>query len=476
MSSGSEPKKRVNVFHEGSWNKGFVSDETERHGILLHEVTFENDKKKLWLDFKRDKVIKINGFAIESFQIEETDVEPFQPTSENADENNSGDETTANMDISDGKNISVDDGRDGVAGSSGGVTTPLSDSLGPAPTRMVARPAPRWDENIVISILDPSVYTELDLKGLPWCRYCGARETSGWSRGPWGSRNLCIPHYVAWWQKKTLDLSPHAGTLPQQPINPSENTEFKYKAWKIEQERKRERQTLASKSLKATVQETVDELEYSRFQAKEEEAAAKCGRRISSRAIRVKFIKLQEEKRDEERKKALDKKEQAEANARKEREKLLAKQKMEERAYQAALQQQKINEKKLRYKERENALLEKAKQKQKIAAEKQKMALARKKEQDNLALLKKRARESAAEDSKMKRTKTQEKQAMKTKVAWKVSDTMQPTANGGGLFSWTTPLPMETNLATQESQSRSSDGDSTNSAPRQFVWTRPRRG
>jgi len=149
---------------------------------------------------------------------------------------------------------------------------------------------------------------------------------------------------------------------------------------------------------------------------------------------------------------------------------------MEERAYQAALQQQKINEKKLRYKERENALLEKAKQKQKIAAEKQKMALARKKEQDNLALLKKRARESAAEDSKMKRTKTQEKQAMKTKVAWKVSDTMQPTANGGGLFSWTTPLPMETNLATQESQSRSSDGDSTNSAPRQFVWTRPRRG
>ena len=36
------------------------------------------------------------------------------------------------------------------------------------------------------------------------------------------------------------------------------------------------------------------------FKAEEESAAARSGRRISSRAIRVKFVKLQEEKRDQE--------------------------------------------------------------------------------------------------------------------------------------------------------------------------------
>lgn len=40
-----------------------------------------------------------------------------------------------------------------------------------------------------------------------WCRYCGARQSSGWNCGPWGSKTLCVSHYVKWRQKKTLDLS-----------------------------------------------------------------------------------------------------------------------------------------------------------------------------------------------------------------------------------------------------------------------------
>eukprot|EP00163_Fabomonas_tropica_P030140 TRINITY_DN6706_c0_g3_i1.p1 TRINITY_DN6706_c0_g3~~TRINITY_DN6706_c0_g3_i1.p1 ORF type:complete len:136 (+),score=31.88 TRINITY_DN6706_c0_g3_i1:87-494(+) len=65
----------------------------------------------------------------------------------------------------------------------------------------------------------------------PWCRYCGARYSSGWNRGPWGKRTLCIPHYVHWFQKKKLSLTKWK-ELPTTPIDPSQNTELKYLTFK----------------------------------------------------------------------------------------------------------------------------------------------------------------------------------------------------------------------------------------------------
>ena len=98
-----------------------------------------------------------------------------------------------------------------------------------------------WEKCVVITVLDPTIYLDLTERGLPWCRYCGARSTSGWQRGPWGKKSLCIPHYVAWWQKKTLDLKEELGKpFPTQPLNPSVNTEFKYEAWKKYKARKDE--------------------------------------------------------------------------------------------------------------------------------------------------------------------------------------------------------------------------------------------
>lgn len=31
-----------------------------------------------------------------------------------------------------------------------------------------------------------------------WCRYCGARFSSNFTKGPWGPRTLCTVHYIAW--------------------------------------------------------------------------------------------------------------------------------------------------------------------------------------------------------------------------------------------------------------------------------------
>ena len=87
-------------------------------------------------------------------------------------------------------------------------------------------------DRVKVEILPQDVYDKLVAEDLPWCRYCGATDTSGWSRGPWGSKKLCIPHYVAWWQKKTLDLSQWEDDEPTYPVHPEENTMFKFKAWK----------------------------------------------------------------------------------------------------------------------------------------------------------------------------------------------------------------------------------------------------
>lgn len=60
-----------------------------------------------------------------------------------------------------------------------------------------------------------------------WCRYCGARFSSNFTKGPWGSRTLCTVHYIKWMQKKTLSLSSYK-ELPKKPINPDDLNELLY--------------------------------------------------------------------------------------------------------------------------------------------------------------------------------------------------------------------------------------------------------
>ncbi|KAL4510059.1 hypothetical protein ABPG72_010252 [Tetrahymena utriculariae] len=60
-----------------------------------------------------------------------------------------------------------------------------------------------------------------------WCRYCGARFSSNFTKGPWGPRTLCTVHYIAWNQKKKLDLRAYK-ELPTKPINPDDQTELHF--------------------------------------------------------------------------------------------------------------------------------------------------------------------------------------------------------------------------------------------------------
>ena len=87
---------------------------------------------------------------------------------------------------------------------------------------------------LIIETIAPEFYD--DFPG-DWCKYCGARDTSGWNTGPWGSRTLCVVHYVQWRQKKTLDLEEWKDTMPVRPIAPEKNTEWKYKHFKLLRER-----------------------------------------------------------------------------------------------------------------------------------------------------------------------------------------------------------------------------------------------
>jgi len=61
-----------------------------------------------------------------------------------------------------------------------------------------------------------------------WCRYCGARFSSNFTKGPWGPRTLCTVHYIAWNQKRKLNLSSHTKEIPKKPINPDDLTELQY--------------------------------------------------------------------------------------------------------------------------------------------------------------------------------------------------------------------------------------------------------
>jgi len=98
-----------------------------------------------------------------------------------------------------------------------------------------------------------AVYDDLNRQGKRWCRYCGATKSSSWCRSPWSDVNskpdlyrLCIPHYVACFQTKTLDLSKWE-KAPQYPIDPEKNSQFDYVARmrRKEENRKRESQPYA---------------------------------------------------------------------------------------------------------------------------------------------------------------------------------------------------------------------------------------
>jgi hypothetical protein len=60
-----------------------------------------------------------------------------------------------------------------------------------------------------------------------WCRYCGARVHSNFTKGPWGPKTLCTVHYLDWSKKRTLNLSEHK-ERPLRPINPGCREELRY--------------------------------------------------------------------------------------------------------------------------------------------------------------------------------------------------------------------------------------------------------
>mmetsp|Transcript_4717 Transcript_4717/g.8359 ORF Transcript_4717/g.8359 Transcript_4717/m.8359 type:complete len:1668 (+) Transcript_4717:195-5198(+) len=141
----------------------------------------------------------------------------------------------------DDEDVEIDD--DGEDSSEEGNTRPKrrKSTASASASRPRRRRAPRAKPKPepVIEMLDPEVYEQRTKEELPWCRYCGAVESSGWSRSPWGPKMLCIVHYVEWFQKKTLDLSEYeGGDAPEQPLNPGVNTQFKYLAWRKEKEEK----------------------------------------------------------------------------------------------------------------------------------------------------------------------------------------------------------------------------------------------
>jgi len=75
--------------------------------------------------------------------------------------------------------------------------------------------------------IDPPETFDYEHYTYDWCRYCGARYSSNFTKGPWGSRTLCTIHYIDWNQKKVLNLQSHKD-LPIKPIKPECNTELSY--------------------------------------------------------------------------------------------------------------------------------------------------------------------------------------------------------------------------------------------------------
>ena len=51
----------------------------------------------------------------------------------------------------------------------------------------------KYQNNLIILIT-----IKLLLYFQDWCRYCGARYSSNFTKGPWGPRTLCTIHYIEW--------------------------------------------------------------------------------------------------------------------------------------------------------------------------------------------------------------------------------------------------------------------------------------
>ena len=109
----------------------------------------------------------------------------------------------------------------------------------PSPATKPASPRPIVEEPVEEEepIDVDAAIEELGLdNGVDWCRYCGARAASAWNLSPWGTRKLCTPHYVAWRQKKKLDLSGYPDE-PTEAINPEANTQIKYVTYMVRSRR-----------------------------------------------------------------------------------------------------------------------------------------------------------------------------------------------------------------------------------------------
>ena len=57
-----------------------------------------------------------------------------------------------------------------------------------------------------------------------WCRYCGARYSCGYNKGPWGPNTLCTRHYTQYKKGGIFKLELEKYILePVEPIKPEEN-------------------------------------------------------------------------------------------------------------------------------------------------------------------------------------------------------------------------------------------------------------
>lgn len=75
-------------------------------------------------------------------------------------------------------------------------------------------------------ICSPHEFDYINYKN-DWCRYCGTRFSSNFTKGPWAPRTLCTVHYIDWSQKQKLNLDGYPN-LPLKPIDISQNSELEY--------------------------------------------------------------------------------------------------------------------------------------------------------------------------------------------------------------------------------------------------------
>ncbi len=88
------------------------------------------------------------------------------------------------------------------------------------------QPTPNYLSYPELGIGSPSSF-DYDSYDKDWCKYCGSRFSSNFTKGPWGPRTLCTVHYIEWNQKKKLNLDSYT-SLPTRPIDLSQNTELDF--------------------------------------------------------------------------------------------------------------------------------------------------------------------------------------------------------------------------------------------------------